>query len=180
MNIDVGAHPVLEKLLVDWRERPLSELIHHLVDKHHAFTRDALHRATARMKTVEEEGHDDTQLATFVAALADELLPHLQREERVLFPYILSLESAHPAIAPFGHVKHPIRVMLLEHEAALELFAAIRDVTDNYRVDSQASGARRLLYAALQALEMDLRLHTQLENDVLFPRAIALESERTA
>jgi regulator of cell morphogenesis and NO signaling len=159
----------------DWRKRPLAELVRHLVETHHVFTRQALDRVHALIPKLEQQDAHLTQLATFIAALEDELRPHLMKEERVLFPYVVALEGTAPGIAPFGHVKNPIRVMLLEHEAAEELLHVMREHTSGYALAADAPPALRQLYETLEELEMDLKLHIHLENDVLFPRAVEFE-----
>lgn len=113
-------------------------------------------------------------------ALGEELLVHTGKEEAVLFPYITNLERnlrrcGPPALGCFGTVKTPIRVMLADHEAAGEMVAQIREATGNYTAPADACPTYRAFYQALGEFECDLHQHVHLENNILFPRAIALE-----
>jgi len=114
-------------------------------------------------------------------ALAEELTVHLLKEEHMLFPYIIELESTvksggRPAPAMFGTVQNPVRMMMMEHDSAGELLHKLREVTNGYAVPEDSCMSYRMLYRALPEFEADLHQHIHLENNILFPRAIALEA----
>jgi len=100
----------------------------------------------------------------------------------MLFPYIIRLEaavtrkSAAPR-APFGTVQNPVRMMFLEHDDAGNLVKEIRGLAANFTAPEDACTSFKALYQGLEAFEADLHLHIHLENNLLFPRAIALEEE---
>lgn len=171
---------------IDWRARPLGELIGHVLQTHHVFTRDELDRADrllTKVRKVHGDHHPELHdLRALFDALSGELLTHLQKEENVLFPYILALEEAQragrpAATPPFRTVARPVWMMNLEHESAGEMLRAIRKATSDYTPPPDACGSFRALYASLAALEEDLHLHIHLESNVLFPRAIELEQK---
>jgi regulator of cell morphogenesis and NO signaling len=98
----------------------------------------------------------------------------------VLFPYVLALEAAaaaHLAVPtpPFGTVANPVRRMRLEHDGAGAALRTLREASRGYAPPADGCGSYRALYGALEALEQDLHQHIHLENNILFPRAIALE-----
>jgi regulator of cell morphogenesis and NO signaling len=66
-------------------------------------------------------------------------------------------------------------MMEREHESAGGALVEIRALTNGYRLPPYACSTVGALYAGLQALEADLHVHIHLENNILFPRAIALE-----
>jgi regulator of cell morphogenesis and NO signaling len=49
----------------------------------------------------------------------------------------------------------------------------MRRLTGGYAPPAHACATYRALYAGLEALEKDLHLHIHLENNILFPRAMA-------
>ena len=106
------------------------------------------------------------------------------KEENILFPFIEQLEKANerPGIpAPcFGSVAHPIARMLADHDDAGALLARIRELTEGYAPPSDACPTYHTLYAALSEFERDLHQHIHLENNILFPRAIAIEKQSQA
>lgn len=111
-----------------------------------------------------------------VRRIADELLTHMDKEEKVLFPYIKRLAGAGPAPgAPFGTVQNPIRMMESEHEEAGRLMHEIRVRSNDFTPPEGACNTFRVWYALLKEFEEDLHLHVHLENNILFPRAIDLE-----
>jgi regulator of cell morphogenesis and NO signaling len=109
-------------------------------------------------------------------------VPHMLKEEQVLFPYLARLEEAASAGLPvpppfFGTVNHPVRMMSVEHDQAGELLQALRATAQGYVVPSDACPSYRALYQALVEFEADLHQHIHLENNILFPRAVALEEQ---
>ena len=104
------------------------------------------------------------------------------KEEMVLFPYIKGLEEAHERGGalmrpPFGTINNPVRMMMYEHDAAGALLRELRAAANDYLVPADACLSYRTLYEALTAFEQDLHQHIHLENNVLFPRAVELESK---
>jgi regulator of cell morphogenesis and NO signaling len=112
--------------------------------------------------------------------LAQELGCHLLKEERILFPYIAGAERqlAQGGKAPdscFGSVQNPIRMMMFEHDNAGQVLRELRQLTHNYTAPQDACISYQTLYQALAGFEADLHQHIHLENNILFPRALAIE-----
>ncbi|HEX2658953.1 MAG TPA: iron-sulfur cluster repair di-iron protein [Polyangia bacterium] len=171
-----------DRVAVDWSRRSLADLIDFIVATHHAYTREAIARIrTLLAKVVAKHGSAHVELALVAPTfghLAADLEPHMQREERVLFPYIKALESAvAPPVPPFGTVRNPVRMMMREHDRAGELLEHLVQTTCDFRPPSDACGSFRALYAALAEFRLDLMRHVALENALLFPRAVALEEQ---
>ncbi|MFZ0793844.1 MAG: iron-sulfur cluster repair di-iron protein [Candidatus Korobacteraceae bacterium] len=171
----------------DWRNLLLADLIAHITTTHHVFVREESTRIralAAKVYGVHGKNHPELlQVQNVFAALAEELRVHLMKEEQMLFPYIslmeestLAGEKAPPAM--FGTVANPARMMMQEHDGAGEALRALRSVTADYTVPEDACVSYRTLYQALQDFEADLHQHIHLENNVLFPRAVAMEGKR--
>ena len=77
---------------------------------------------------------------------------------------------------PFGSLANPVRVMITEHESAGSSLEQIRKVTSDYTLPAHACQTYRALFEGLQQLEGDLHTHIHLENNILFPRALALQA----
>ncbi len=162
----------------------LTELADHIVNTHHVFTRDELARLDPLMEKVARK-HGEThpelvEIQEKFKALNDELLPHLAKEEMVLFPYIKELDrataSGRSPLAPhFGTVQNPVRLMMFEHDAAGDLLRRMRELSSDYTTPEGACPSYAALYAGLEDLEKDLHRHIHLENNILFPRAIEME-----
>lgn len=170
---------------VDFMKAPLSEVIRHIIDTHHVFTREEMGRIGALLAKVcgkHVGNHPEVlQVGALFRRLCEDLAPHMLKEEQVLFPYILRLEAAAgrglpPPFAPFGTVNNPVRMMMFEHDTAGDLLREIRAAASDFRPPADACFSFRTLYAALEEFEQDLHRHVHLENNVLFPRAVELEA----
>ena len=168
----------------DWQTTSQAELIAHIVEKHHAFTREELKRLDAllaKVCTVHGQNHPELfLLQDQFGKLRGDLEPHMLKEENVLFPYIIRMEDATAQngplpVAPFGTVRNPVRVMMAEHEVAGYILERMRELSSDYTAPADACISYVTLYSALPALEVDLHQHIHLENNILFPRAAELE-----
>jgi regulator of cell morphogenesis and NO signaling len=154
-------------------------LIDFIVNAHHDYVRAQLPKllkfgekvARTHGKTWPEVVEIDALVRTVGATLST----HMMKEEQVLFPYIKKLLAGPTPQAPFGSVDNPIRVMEAEHEEAGDIMRRIRALSNGYAPPEGACNTFRVWYAMLQEFEEDLHLHVHLENNILFPRAIALE-----
>ena len=169
----------------DFQAMSLTELIEHIVARHHVYTKEETARLTALMaKVCAAHGERHTELlraAELFRQLCADLQPHMFKEEMVLFPYVKGLEAAARGSAglmrpPFGTVNNPVRMMMYEHDTAGALLRELHAATNDYLVPADACLSYRTLYEALAAFEQDLHQHIHLENNLLFPRAVELES----
>jgi regulator of cell morphogenesis and NO signaling len=62
-----------------------------------------------------------------------------------------------------------------EHDSAGAALRAIRQTSGGYGTPPDACISYQTLYKALAEFELDLHQHIHLENNILFPRAIAME-----
>jgi regulator of cell morphogenesis and NO signaling len=162
----------------------LDFLAHYIVVNHHAYVRRAIETVGAhaqKVAAVHGERHPETVgIAASFAAIAEDMVQHMAKEERMLFPYVAGLADAaragRPApVAPFGSIANPIRMMEIEHRAAGDLMAAIRQLSRDFTPPEDACTTYRVTYKELEEFEADLHRHVHLENNVLFPRALELE-----
>ena len=156
-------------------------LIDHIVVSHHVFLRDTLPRLRELMdKVVAAHGaaHPEVQrVSTLLTEIDDDLMPHLLKEEQILFPISLELlRATGPTEFHCGSVRNPISVMLMEHDRVGELLAALRDATDAYTPPADACPTWHALYTGLAELEADTHRHVHAENNVLFPMVVAAET----
>jgi regulator of cell morphogenesis and NO signaling len=161
----------------------VERLVDHIVQTHHAYVRGSAPRIASYLtRLVEVHGARHPELAGVASAfdaLARELLQHMFKEERILFPYIRELATQRRAApSPFGTVENPIRMMEREHEEAGTLMQEIRRLTGDYTVPADGCATYRVCLDELAHFERDLHRHVHLENNVLFPRAVELETKR--
>jgi len=167
----------------------LDRLIDHIETTHHAYVRRAL-PAIARYlaKLLDAHGGRHPELVRIgqaFAEMSEELRQHMLKEERVLFPYVRDLANCQKTacgrvISPFGTVENPIRMMEREHREAADALRLIRELTGGYVVPDDGCATYAVCMAELAQFERDLHRHVHLENNVLFPQAVALEQPASA
>ncbi|MGH9535087.1 MAG: hemerythrin domain-containing protein [Terriglobales bacterium] len=166
-----------------WAARSLLELTRHIVDTHHRFCREQgahLSAALADALAAPAPGAALAPLQRQFTQLQATLLLHLTKEEQVLFPMIVRLEQAVNAQEPipsfaFGSIAAPIRMMDMEHREVERQFAEIRNLAGGFTAPADGSALQREIATRLAAYHEDLVRHTRLEDEILFPRAVALE-----
>lgn len=169
----------------DWQIEPLDELVKHIVETHHRYLMLELPAIDKRLaKILEVHGARDperlSRMAAVFGSLRDELELHMRKEESILFPFIeryakAAAQGSRMPPVPFGSIANPIAMMEREHGDAGDALGELRAMTGDYQLPSYACSTVRALYEGLQRLEADLHVHIHLENNILFPRAIALE-----
>jgi regulator of cell morphogenesis and NO signaling len=171
----------------DWTAAPLAELIEWVLTAYHAPLREELpriERLAEKVRRVHGERFPDLvrPLVELVARLKGELETHMQKEEVALFPAIVAFEQAHrqgwPAAAAVSF-EAPIAVMRHEHDEAGRALSELRRLTHEYTLPEGACATFAALYHGLGELEQTLHEHIHLENNILFPRALALAGERS-
>lgn len=169
---------------VDWSQRGAQELIEHLLATHHPYTRQSFERLGPLMQKVlaaHGDAHPElNEIAAALNVLRDDLMPHLMKEERILFPYILTMARHRAAgepigAAPFGTVRNPIQMMNRDHEGAGDILAELSARTNRYTAPPDACGSWRALYEGMRDLQADVHRHMHLETHLLFPLAERLE-----
>jgi regulator of cell morphogenesis and NO signaling len=158
--------------------------MNYIVQKHHKYCRQVIAAIepllTEVLRNHGEKHPELKRVKSLFAKFSSELLMHLVKEEATLFPYIARLEEAvgrkeafpRPA---YGTVANPVRMMMMEHDVSSTDFKGTRQASNNYGSPPDASPNYKAVYQALKELEQDLRVHSDLEDKVLFPRAVALE-----
>ena len=171
--------------MVDTAAMSLSELADHIEQTHHAYLRSEFPRLDEiTEKVASVHGKTDSRLYrvrdTF-QALAEELLSHMMKEERILFPMVRQLEGSNEApLFHCGTLATIIGQMEKEHDQAGSALESLRELTDGFTPPEWACNTYRVLLDTLDNLERDLHEHIHKENNVLFPRAMEMEERKGA
>lgn len=156
-----------------------SNLVDYIEDNHHSFVTSKIEfilPILQKVVTVHGARHPElAQIQEEFVQSAKELVFHMEKEEKVLFPYIKLMEQKNTPNAPFGTVANPIKMMQHEHNEEGERFRRIEALTNNYTPPENACTTYQVLYAELKAFQADLHKHIHLENNVLFQKALKME-----
>ncbi len=167
---------------INFQSWDMDLLVAYIEKKHHRYVnqkipeiKSFLHKVTR----VHGERHPELfEVEALFNASSLDLLAHMEKEEKILFPYLKMLALDNAALAPnFGTVQNPISMMMQEHDHEGERFRMISKLTNNYTPPPDACTTYRVVFAMLAEFEEDLHRHIHLENNVLFPKAVAAERE---
>lgn len=167
-------------------EWQLDLLIDYIINNHHQYVRRmipviSLH--ADKVASVHGNNHPETiRIADLFLAIREELEMHMMKEERILFPQIKQMvlnkrENSQLLPPPFGSIQNPIRMMEYEHTSAGDTLSQIRELSNNYTHPEDACNTFKALFSELKEFEEDLHKHIHLENNILFPKSIILETE---
>lgn len=162
-------------------------LIDYIIHIHHQYLRHSLPLISDRLqKFVEEHAVKYAWLPDLLnqfTRLNAVILPHLLHEEEIIFPYIRQISHAYQSNESYASLlvrtlRKPVdEVMTYEHEMLFNTLQHFRVMTNNYSPPANACTSHQLVFSLLRELDDDLAQHVYLENDILFPKAIALEKE---
>lgn len=171
---------------LDFQKATLTDLVDHILERHHVYTKEEMVRLGALIeKVIGAHGQNHPELGQIgeeFKKLCAELTPHMYKEEQILFPHIVEMETSTLQSRPapsscFGTVNNPVRMMMMEHDTAGEILRELRRLSGNYTVPGDACISYKTLYEALEEFERDLHQHIHLENNLLFPKALQLEGK---
>ncbi|WP_372872854.1 iron-sulfur cluster repair di-iron protein [Shewanella sp.] len=156
----------------------LPALLDYIEATHHSYVRTTaplLLEYAAKMVRAHGEHYSEIKpLAGWIQALVEDLLPHLMKEEQILFPAIRAMAGGEQVNGCFGHIGNPIRAMEYEHDEAGTILKRLRELTQDYQPPAHACTTWRICYQTLAEFEADLHRHIHLENNLLFPKTLEL------
>lgn len=171
---------------IDFKSWPLDLLVDYIEKTHHRYVENKtqiLLPFLDKLCKVHGASHLELfEINELFKGCAGELAQHMKKEELILFPFIKKLVKAsltNELIQQphFGTVENPIAMMMHEHDAEGERFRKIAELTNNYNPPADACNTYKVTFAMLQGFEQDLHKHIHLENNILFPKAVALEKK---
>ena len=171
---------------LDFNSIKLYQLADYIVHTHHSYIKKEMPQILSWLeKVASKHGSMYSELykiSELFVELSNEMNHHMHNEETILFPRIKQLEQNGFEPVPFD-IKHyqylqlPIIDMEDDDEEADDKMAEIRKLTNNYTPPADSCTTFKLLYASLQAFEIDLHQYVHLENNILFPKALILEKQ---
>ena len=173
----------------DFASWPLDLLADYIEKKHHRYIETRVPLILQYLnRLIPSYGRQFPELvilAQLVEESGREMGAHMRKEELVLFPYIR--EQAKKAreertydLYPLTGARNPIALMFEEHDHKMEGINRLAELTRGFTPPMDASLLHRLTYALLQEFEEDLHQHLYLEDEVLFKRALEMESRNDA
>ena len=159
---------------IDWNVEASEKLIEHIINTHHSKTFQLLKEIDPLLvKIFKVHYYHDPELLTKIHKLFGELKceleEHLIKEERILFPKIIELESTKNNNGK-ETLKKEIQSFIGEHETAGDILKELANITEDYKLPEWACTSFKLVYMKMHELEEDLFIHIHKENNILFKR----------
>jgi len=162
-------------------------LTEYIVNVHHHYLREALPHIKHQLDHF-VEGHLKQygylgEVQIHFGQLYNDCIPHIDQEENILFPYIRQITHAYESKEPYAELlvrtlRKPLEsAMQTEHESVSRILQRVRELTDNYNPPQNACTSHGVTFSLLKELDNDMVQHVYLENEILFPKAIAMERE---
>lgn len=141
-------------------------LVFHILAHYHESHREQLPMLRSMARSVEDMYRDHPLvpqgLSAQLAALEDDLFPHMDQEEEDVFP---RLQAGGVAL-----LQQPIDRLRSDHATQVAKLRAVMDITRAAMAPEDACTTWRTLYAGIARLHDDLVHHLHLENNILFPQ----------
>lgn len=166
----------------------VDELASYIIQKHHQYEKQMLPIIMDHLHALGRNTNDSPELVLIYNELTKLeycLDQHMRNEKQTLFPFINTLLEAKkdpekpihftPAITG-----SPLRLFIAEHEIFSSILNKIRLATNNYTPSTGSHTDKKRCYAELCDFDADMHAHIYLENNILFPKLIALEHTATA
>lgn len=166
-------------------ELELNELCDYIEKRHHTYVSETipfLQQKLQKLCDVHGENHSELyEVRALFDGAAENLSVHMKKEELILFPYIRKMvkskKEGKTAKDDYGDSVETIDTMHEEHQTEGERFEKISKLTSSYTCPPDGCGTYQVTYQTLKEFENDLHRHIHLENNILFKKALLLESE---
>lgn len=120
-------------------------------------------------------------LDVFIKRYSAQLAAHIEEEERELFPYVHELVRAnrHRVVTPYVTQQlaaNKLQRFLDTHSDTENDLQRAQQAIRAYEPSRTNQSPYRILLDQLAAFELDLHIHSRMEEEVLVPKALALET----
>ena len=169
---------------LQFNEWKLDFLVEYITNVHHAYVKQMMPLLEANLLSfVNSHRKQFPELQavydTF-SALTHTLQHHLKQEEETIFPYIKQMENAFRRKESYGNLfvrtlRKPLSTVDVEDSKTGQLLITIRNLTNQYTFPENACTNHRVVFNKLKEFDNDMMQHKHLENNILFPKAIAME-----
>ena len=164
---------------------PIDLIIEYLKHAHFLFIKHKM-PYIARLVESFKANHKDydaveRDLKTVFPLFLEDFIHHIYEEEDTLFKYIRTLERAqkhfsNPSKLYYLMEQNSLQRFAMEHEAHDDEMNGIRKITKDYYLAPSAPLHVKVIYSELIDFEKSLKTHARIENEILFPKAMALEN----
>jgi regulator of cell morphogenesis and NO signaling len=151
---------------IHWALEPTVNLINHIMNKYHKGHRMQLPALISLARQVEIKNNCSPYcpygLADYLDELHNDLLVHMEKEEKILFPFL--------AEEKMSCIFTQVSLAMHNHDHEIHMLDKVGELTNNFILPSDADDTWKQLYVQLENFKDELLEHIRLENDLLFAR----------
>jgi len=175
--------PTSSREFNDW---DLDSLIDYIINTHHQYAKTnavIIHDLAQKVANNHNEKHPELiKLTTAIFLFLHDLLNHMKKEEQILFPNIKQLVKnksykERGMYTTFGLIKESVRRMQKAHQAMSKDLKLFHELTNDYKLPESSGSSYKYLCEKMKEFEADFLVHVYLENNILFPKALAEDEE---
>ena len=161
---------------------PLNLVIEYLKHNHSYFIKNKLPYIKSLISSLSLENKKFNffkDLKFIFPLFYEDFVDHILEEEKYIFSYIQKLyhleDSKIHAKIFFEMKKISLKDIAKEHLEEDSEMAGIRGLTSDYSYENIENLHLKVIFQELQAFDKELEIHSEIENTILFPRALDLE-----
>ena len=171
---------------VDLQSYPIDLVVEYLKHSHFIFIKKKLPYLSTLIEDCRQihkaEADILTDLQTVFPMFVEDFIVHIYEEEDTLFQYIKELkemgeQSVNPQSLYYDFKIRSVKGLAHSHADDHHEMVGLQKITKHYRYNQSNSFHYRVLMAELMAFDEELRSHAAIEDNILFPKAIALEEK---
>jgi len=164
---------------------PVDLIIEYLKHAHFLYIKHKLPYITKLVESFKanHKGYAQVEkdLKVLLPLFVEDFIHHIYEEEDTLFNYLHLLDKAsrgqcNPSELFYMMERNSLQRFAIEHEAHDDEMEGIRKITNDYYLSSDAPLHVKVIYTELMQFEKNLQTHARIENEILFPKALALEN----
>ncbi|MEO9966052.1 MAG: iron-sulfur cluster repair di-iron protein [Reichenbachiella sp.] len=179
-----GAKPQSGVDTAELKKYPARLIIGYLKHTHELFIKDRLPFILRQINALDTPLDQEliSDLKMVLPMFVDDFIHHIYEEEDRLFTYISDLEyfltgknASSKMLANINSFS--IQEFALHHGDSDDEMSGIRGITNQYDTENIEDLQLKVIFKELQVFDQELTKHAQIENKVLFPKALNLEKE---
>lgn len=168
----------------------IDRLIDFINGQHHSNEEEILNLIESSIKNLMTNSNLEKSLISILEEIdskfydfKEKLIKHCEKEDQILFPYMRNLyefrrdKTFVNTIQNKHFLKKPIQLLESEHIQASQILTEIKNITQGFTFSNDTNEEYQKLMISLKEFEKDFHIHLHIENNILFPKIIALEEQ---
>ncbi|MBI1341570.1 MAG: iron-sulfur cluster repair di-iron protein [Terrimonas sp.] len=170
-----------------FEEWKLDFLADYIINVHHRYLKKAIPEVRDYVDRFVESHKNKfpelVELSKIFSRMEKHMIPHMQQEEEIIFPYIKQIAYAYYNKESYAGLlvrtlRKPVEEMMRnEHDVTNEQIKRVRAITNHYTLPPKPCNMHKVTFYKMMEFDNDLVQHLHLENNILFPGAIQMEKE---